>query len=99
MRKLSDLQRDSFRPEVITKASVGADHDRGRLLHRRDGLAPAPYDVFLSIAYFSYRARGRAAINRYVQTSIRIIRNASGDARVPIHVIGGLASATTTNDV
>jgi hypothetical protein len=57
------------------------------------------YDVFLPMAYFSYRARGRAAVNRYVQTSITIIRNASGDATVPIHVIGGLASATTTNDV
>src|SRR6266536_496464 len=97
MRKLSDLQRDSFRPEVITKASVGADHDRGRLLHRRDGLAPAPYDVFLSIAYFSYRARGRAAINRYVQTSIRIIRNASGAASAPIHVLARLDALRPTD--
>jgi hypothetical protein len=57
------------------------------------------YHVFLPMAYFSYRARGRAAVNQYVQTSFRIIRNAIGDATVPIHVIGGLAGATNTTDV
>lgn len=56
------------------------------------------YDVLVPMAYFSYRARGPAAVTRYVQTSIRIIRSASGNALVPIHVIGGLASATVAHD-
>ena len=56
------------------------------------------YDVLIPMAYFSYRARGPAAVTRYVQTSIRIIRSASGNATVPIHVIGGLASATAARD-
>jgi hypothetical protein len=56
------------------------------------------YDVFLPMAYFSYRARGSAAVSRYVETSVRIIREKSGDRAIPIHVIGGLAGATTTSD-
>jgi hypothetical protein len=56
------------------------------------------YDVLVPMAYFSYRARGPAAVTRYVQTSIRIIRSASGDATVPIHVIGGIASGTSASE-
>jgi hypothetical protein len=52
------------------------------------------YDALLPMAYFSYRARGRAAVARYVRTSIAIIRSATADATVSIHVIGGLADAT-----
>lgn len=52
------------------------------------------YDVVLPMAYFSYRAHGPAAVSRYVQASVRIIREKSGVAGVPIHVIGGLAGAT-----
>ena len=57
------------------------------------------YDVVLPMAYYSYRARGPAAVSRYVRTSILIIRQASGDPTVPLHVIGGLASATSARDV
>jgi hypothetical protein len=53
------------------------------------------YDVFLPMAYFSYRAHASAAIARYVRTSVAIIRAQTSDAGVPIHVIGGLANATT----
>jgi hypothetical protein len=56
------------------------------------------YDVLVPMAYFSYRARGPAAVTRYVQTSIRIIRSASGDPTVPIHVIGGIASGTSASE-
>jgi hypothetical protein len=56
------------------------------------------YDVFLPMAYFSYRAHGSAAVTRYVRTSVRIIRDKSGDPAIPIHVIGGLAGATSKSD-
>jgi hypothetical protein len=95
------------------RADVGADYPLGAIIPSPVGMKLLPrywprfpyaalartYDVFLPMAYFSYRARGPAAVNRYVQTSIRIIRNASGEATVPIHVIGGLASATNTTDI
>ena len=52
------------------------------------------YDVFLPMAYFSYRARGDAPVTRYVARSIAIIRGRTGDPDVPIHVIGGLSDRT-----
>jgi hypothetical protein len=54
------------------------------------------YDVVLPMTYFSYRARGVAAVTRYVKTSVAIIRAQTGNPGVPIHVIGGLADAVTT---
>jgi hypothetical protein len=56
------------------------------------------YDVFLPMAYFSYRAHGSAAIARYIRRSVAIIRVQTSDASVQIHVIGGLANATTRTD-
>jgi hypothetical protein len=56
------------------------------------------YDVLLPMTYFSYRAHGAAEVSRYVQTSVRIIREKSGDGGVPIHVIGGLADATDAGE-
>ena len=57
------------------------------------------FDAFLPMTYYTYRAHGSAAVARYVQTSVAIIRTQTGDASVPIHVIGGLADATSNSDV
>jgi hypothetical protein len=56
------------------------------------------YDVFLPMAYFTHRVHGPVAVSRYVKTSVRIIRDKSGDASVPIHVIGGLSGATAVTE-
>lgn len=56
------------------------------------------YDAVLPMAYFSHRARGRAAVTQYVKTSVRIIRDETGDATVPIHLIGGIAGVISTGD-
>ena len=94
------------------RATVGADYALGAIIPSPVGMKLLPhywpgfpyaalartYDVFLPMAYFSYRARGSAAVSRYVQRSIRIIRDKSGDATIPIHVIGGLAGATSKSD-
>jgi hypothetical protein len=56
------------------------------------------YDVFLPMTYYTYRAHGPAAVSRYVQTSVGIIRTQTGNPSVPIHVIGGLADATSNSD-
>jgi hypothetical protein len=50
------------------------------------------YDVFMPMAYSTYRAHGARAVYRYTRANIDLIRARTGDARVPIHVIGGLAS-------
>jgi len=52
------------------------------------------YDVFLPMAYFSYRAHVDIAVARYVQQSIGIIRARTGDPSVPIHVVGGISKRT-----
>ena len=94
------------------RAAVGPDYPLGAIIPSPVGMKLLPhywpgfpyaalartYDVVLPMAYFSYRAHGSAAVSRYVQTSVRIIRDKTGDPTIPIHVIGGLAGATGTSD-
>jgi hypothetical protein len=91
------------------RAAVGTDYALGAIIPSPVGMQLLPrywphfpyaalartYDVFLPMAYFSYRAHGSAAIARYVRTSVAIIRTQTMDSGLPIHVIGGLANATT----
>jgi hypothetical protein len=95
------------------RADVGPDYQLGAIIPSPVGMKLLPrywpgfpyaalariYDVFVPMAYYSYRAHGAAAVTRYVQTSVRIIRAETGDAKLPIHVIGGLADATGVPDV
>ncbi|HZC29244.1 MAG TPA: hypothetical protein VE269_05845, partial [Gaiellaceae bacterium] len=92
------------------RAAVGPDYALGAIIPSPVGMRLLPhywprfpyaplartYDVFLPMAYFSYRAHGSAAVARYVRQSVAIIRAQTNDASVPIHVIGGLADATST---
>jgi hypothetical protein len=91
------------------RAAVGPDYAMGAIIPSPVGMKLLPrywphfpyaalartYDVFLPMAYFSYRAHGSAAIASYVRTSVAIIRTQTADSTIPIHVIGGLANATT----
>jgi hypothetical protein len=93
------------------RAGVGPDYALGAIIPSPVGMKLLPrywphfpyaalartYDAILPMAYFTYRAGTRAAVSRYVQTSVRTIRRESGDATVPIHVIGGLADRTGTS--
>lgn len=95
------------------RATVGAGYPLGAIIPSPVGMTLLPrywprfpyadlarvYDVVLPMAYYSYRARGRAAVTRYIRTSVGIIRRASGDTAVPVHVIGGLAGRTAVGDV
>ncbi len=94
------------------RAGAGPDYALGAIIPSPVGMKLLPrywprfpyaalarsYDVFVPMAYFTYRARGRAAVSRYIQESVRIIRSQSGDATIPIHVIGGLAARTGAAD-
>lgn len=55
-------------------------------------------DVFLPMAYFTYRVEGRAASADYVERSVELLRAAVGGS-VPVHVIGGIAGSASTADV
>jgi hypothetical protein len=56
------------------------------------------YDAFVPMAYYSSRVHGPAAVARYARRSVAIIRAESGRPAPPIHVIGGMASATSTGE-
>jgi len=58
----------------------------------------AIYDVFLPMTYFSYRVEGRRAVEDYIVRSLAIIREETGDASVPIHVIGGIGDRTNRRE-
>jgi hypothetical protein len=49
------------------------------------------FDVFVPMAYWTYRTGGARGARRYVARSIELVRRRTGRPRVPIHMIGGLA--------
>src|SRR5262249_54824747 len=57
------------------------------------------YDAFLPMGYFTYRTRTRQGAYAYTIRNVAIIRQATGDPLVPIHVIGGIADASTSAQV
>ena len=90
------------------RAAVGPTYPLGAIIPSPVGMKLLPkywpgfpysdlwrvYDVFLPMAYFSYRAHGDAAVADYVRRSVGIIRARTGDPDVPIHVIGGISQRT-----
>jgi hypothetical protein len=54
------------------------------------------YDVFLPMTYFTYRFEGPDAAYGYLARSLAIIRQATGDPDVPVHLVGGVADKTDT---
>ena len=59
----------------------------------------ARYDVFLPMAYWTYRTGGEKCVRRYTRDALRIIRAQTGDSDVPIHVIGGIANRAPVPEV
>jgi hypothetical protein len=49
------------------------------------------FDVFVPMAYWTYRTRGEGGAHRYNARSIELVRRRTGRPEVPIHMIGGLA--------
>lgn len=54
------------------------------------------YDVFLPMAYFSYRTSGARGVHSYVTRNIAVTRQETGK---PIHLIGGIAEDATAREV
>jgi hypothetical protein len=57
------------------------------------GLARS-FDAFMPMAYYSYYERTAAGAYAYATGVVRAIRAGTGDAEVPIHLIGGIANDT-----
>lgn len=59
----------------------------------------ARYDVFLPMAYWTYRTSGPKRVYRYTRSALEIIRSRTDDPKVPVHVIGGIASDAPATEV
>jgi hypothetical protein len=57
------------------------------------------YDVIAPMSYFTYRVQGMKAVHDYTAFNIAAVRRISGDVRVPLHPIGGLASRVSRGEV
>lgn len=113
VRNVAERNRRLLALSQSLRAEVGDGYPLGAIIPSPVGMTHLPrywphfpyadlarvYDVVVPMAYYSYRAHGRAAVRRYIETSVGIIRRASGDAAIPVHVIGGLAGKTTVGDV
>ena len=58
------------------------------------GIAPY-YDVWQPMTYYTYRVSGPKAVYDYTQQNTDILYAETGDASLPIHQIGGIASQSS----
>jgi hypothetical protein len=57
------------------------------------------YDVFLPMAYFTdHDLHGARPVRAYLAADVAVIRNRTGNPRVPIHLIGGIAGSMGAAD-
>jgi hypothetical protein len=56
------------------------------------------YDVFLPMAYSTARGRGATFVYTYTAGNIGYLRLATGDPKLPVHVIGGLANRLSASE-
>jgi hypothetical protein len=54
------------------------------------------YDVFLPMAYSTFRVRGSKATREYLSATVAAVRQGSGNPNLPIHLIGGLSGGMGT---
>jgi hypothetical protein len=83
---------------AIVPSAVGMEHHPKYWPRFPYAALRQSFDVFLPMAYFTYRVTGRAASARYVMRSVSLLRAAVG-ASVPVHVIGGVGNTASTADV
>jgi hypothetical protein len=57
------------------------------------------FDVFVPMGYWTFRASGYEGTRRYTSRNIAIIRRETGNPKVPIHMIGGIADSAGDRDI
>ena len=85
------------------RSAVGPSYTLGAITPSPIGMSPSywpripyralarSYDVFLPMAYSTFRVRGSKATLAYLSATVAAIRAASGNGNLPIHLIGGLS--------
>ena len=94
-----------LRLSAMIRAAVGPDYALGAIIPSPRGLVRVPtywpgfpyrqlprfYDVILPMSYFTFHHSGAGEVAQYIRDNVEIVRVATGDPNVPIHVIGGIA--------
>ena len=57
------------------------------------------YDVFLPMAYYTFRTEGYRNVRRWLGNNVREIRHEIGRHDVPVHVIGGISEDSSNREV
>ena len=94
-RRISDHVPDTYPLSAIIPSPLGMQLVKG---YWEDfpylGIAPY-YDVWQPMTYYTYRVSGRRAVYDYTQQNTDILRTETGNANLPIHQIGGIASQSS----
>ncbi len=99
-----------LRLAAMVRSTVGPAYPLGAIIPSPRGLIRVPtywpgfpysqlsksFDVVLPMSYFTFHEHGAAAVARYVRDNVEIIRRETGDAGIPIHMIGGIADDMTS---
>ena len=94
MRRLSHRVRAAVGPDYV----LGAIVPEAGALYWHDfpyQTVDEYYDIFLPMAYYTFRTSGAAEAARWIRRNIATIRRETNNDGAPIHVIGGLSRDTT----
>lgn len=98
-RRLRDLVGVSYPLGGIIPSPVSLAKKAGHWDTFPYGSVARTYDVLLPMGYYTYDGRGAVVAKADSLGNVRILRQQPGCAKVPIHLIGGLAHKSTSGAV
>ena len=95
------------------RAAVGSGYALGAIIPAPRGMEQVPkywpdfpyaqlariYDVFLPMVYWTFSVKGPDGAYGYLAWSLAILRAATGDPRLPIHLVGGTTDKSRLTEV
>ena len=108
---VSDLRVRNQRLRLLSRrldAAVPDDYAMGAIVPEAHALywrnfpyklVARHFDVFLPMAYYTFRTSGRRGVHRWISNNIYEIRKETGDWNMPVHAIGGLTVDSEVEEV
>jgi hypothetical protein len=84
---------------AIIPSPVGISRKNGYWPAFPYGMLARTYDVFVPMSYYTYHGKGGPAAYADTIANVRIIRAQPGCSTIPIHLIGGIAEASSPYEV
>lgn len=90
------------------RKTVGPDYALGAILPEANAsywadfpydMVGRHYDVFLPMAYYSFRTEGYRNVRKWLGDNVREIRAETGRRDAPVHVIGGVSEGSNDREV